>query len=299
MRKRLYLFGLAFVLVVFLLLHRVPLRAQEEAPTLVKVPQDFASLQEAIVNVAEKGQIEVEKATYYEYVRIVKPLTITTADGAVIDGRYRNYPDAPWQIYVSGADGVVISGFTFLTTHTPRVGIGIRVENCMNVVIKNCTFENTCISGIELVGVSNALVFNNTVDASVMSLLIHHCTNVTVTYNVLRDADQSFHMYNARDIIFHHNNVFFDEECSHPTYPRISNTTCTWDDGKFGNYWSDYKLRYPNATEVEGLGIWDTPYQIDPDDIDGQEHFDYYPLVTDPQPPVSHGRGGSISLKWL
>jgi hypothetical protein len=26
------------------------------------------------------------------------------------------------------------------------------------------------------------------------------------------------------------------------------------------NYWSNYTAKYPNAKELDGLGIWDTPY---------------------------------------
>jgi len=35
-----------------------------------------------------------------------------------------------------------------------------------------------------------------------------------------------------------------------------------------GNYWSGYEERYPNATEIDGTGIWDKPYEIDADNID-------------------------------
>jgi len=299
MRK--YVLALAFALILFLIIHSVPLQAQEELPALVKVPQDFASLQQAIVNVREQGTVEVESGIYYEYVRIVKPLTLVATGKVVVDGRYKNYPDSPWQIYVSCVDGIVISGFTFLNTYIGNFGIGIYIENSTNAVVNNCTFEETVSWGIKVVGVSNAIIFNNTIDCFYMPLRMHYSSNISITYNVLRDAGQQFQFYHSRDIVFHHNNVFNDEWTSHPSddYPRVSNTTCTWDDGKFGNYWSDYKLRYPNATEVKGLGIWDTPYQIDPDDIDGKEHFDYYPLVTDPQPPASHGQGGSISVKWV
>ena len=27
-----------------------------------------------------------------------------------------------------------------------------------------------------------------------------------------------------------------------------------------GNYWSDYFIRYPNASEVDSSGVWNTPY---------------------------------------
>ena len=39
----------------------------------------------------------------------------------------------------------------------------------------------------------------------------------------------------------------------------------TWDNGypSGGNYWSDYEVRYPDARELDGSGIWDTPYFVD------------------------------------
>lgn len=41
-----------------------------------------------------------------------------------------------------------------------------------------------------------------------------------------------------------------------------------WDNGTFGNYWSDYFVRYPNATQIDGLGIGDTPFYINENNID-------------------------------
>jgi parallel beta-helix repeat protein len=53
----------------------------------------------------------------------------------------------------------------------------------------------------------------------------------------------------------------------------------TWDNSKEGNYWSDYKDRYPNATELNSSGIWSTPYVLD------QDNKDNYPLMSNPLPP--------------
>ncbi len=41
-----------------------------------------------------------------------------------------------------------------------------------------------------------------------------------------------------------------------------------WDNGTAGNYWSDYVTRYPNASEVGSSGIGDTPFYINPNNID-------------------------------
>jgi hypothetical protein len=46
-----------------------------------------------------------------------------------------------------------------------------------------------------------------------------------------------------------------------------------WDNGKEGNYWSDFSTRYPNATETDSSGVWDTPYVINANNTDN------YPLV--------------------
>ena len=47
-----------------------------------------------------------------------------------------------------------------------------------------------------------------------------------------------------------------------------------WDDGEFGNYWSDYKQRYPKAKRIWLKGIWDAPYEIT-----GGDNNDTCPLI--------------------
>jgi parallel beta-helix repeat protein len=46
-----------------------------------------------------------------------------------------------------------------------------------------------------------------------------------------------------------------------------------WDNGTAGNYWSNYLTRYLNATEIDGTGIGDTRYYINPN------NYDRYPLM--------------------
>ena len=41
-----------------------------------------------------------------------------------------------------------------------------------------------------------------------------------------------------------------------------------WDNGSKGNFWSDYISRYPNATEIDGTGVWNIPYVIDANNTD-------------------------------
>jgi hypothetical protein len=40
-----------------------------------------------------------------------------------------------------------------------------------------------------------------------------------------------------------------------------------------GNYWSDYEEKYPDTAEIDGSGIWGTPYVID------ENNQDNYPII--------------------
>ena len=47
-----------------------------------------------------------------------------------------------------------------------------------------------------------------------------------------------------------------------------------WDDGKYGNYWSDYEEKYPDAKKKWLKGIRDTSYEIE-----GGDNKDNCPLI--------------------
>jgi hypothetical protein len=57
-----------------------------------------------------------------------------------------------------------------------------------------------------------------------------------------------------------------------PTGDNITDIIA-WDNGKIGNYWSDYQTKYPNATEIDNSGIGDAPYVIN------WQNVDRYPLM--------------------
>ncbi len=47
------------------------------------------------------------------------------------------------------------------------------------------------------------------------------------------------------------------------------------------NYWSDYSIRYPNASEVDSSGIWNTPYVFaDSTNFENRKFQDSHPLVS-------------------
>jgi parallel beta-helix repeat protein len=75
-------------------------------------------------------------------------------------------------------------------------------------------------------------------------------------------------------------------------YPSGLPNTSFWDNGTRGNYWSDYKTRYPNASEVAGSGLGDTPFYINENNQDNHPlmaPYDisaYEPTSPPPQSPA-------------
>ena len=60
--------------------------------------------------------------------------------------------------------------------------------------------------------------------------------------------------------------------------------------GKKGNYWSDYKEKYPDAKKQPFKGIWDTPYEIE-----GGDNKDTCPLLKQwPDPYIVINTGDHI-----
>jgi nitrous oxidase accessory protein NosD len=62
--------------------------------------------------------------------------------------------------------------------------------------------------------------------------------------------------YPGKDNIIYHNNFINNDFNAKDKCNNI------WDDGKYGNYWSDYRFKYPFARRIWSKGIWDTPYEI-------------------------------------
>jgi len=71
------------------------------------------------------------------------------------------------------------------------------------------------------------------------------------------------------------NNTFWNNSIGHVTnYEGYANI---WDNGEEGNYYSEYVMNYPNASEIDASSIWNTPYIIDANNQD--KHPRMFPIV--------------------
>lgn len=96
------------------------------------------------------------------------------------------------------------------------------------------------------------------------------------------------------DNIFYHNNFIDNKPPDNNLqvsmlglYPDKPANPSIWDNGKEGNYWSDYLARYTNATEVDNTGIGDTPFVINENNIDHYPLMAPYETISSPSPSSS------------
>ncbi len=127
------------------------------------------------------------------------------------------------------------------------------VNSDRNVIAENHIYNNSW-PGVYMSSSKKNIVFGNNISNNHV-------------YGVYLTRSKPNHIY--------HNELYSDEigdaEIEGQAYDNKNNS---WDDGEEGNYWSDYKDRYPGSHEVGDSGIWNRSYGIP-----GNESEDRYPLV--------------------
>jgi parallel beta-helix repeat protein len=95
--------------------------------------------------------------------------------------------------------------------------------------------------------------------------------NSSIIENNITDNDWGIRLSDSSNNRIYHNSFINN------TNPVILDNEGldVWDDDfpSGGNYWSDYTEKYPNATETDHSGLWNTPYVLD------SNNRDNYPIV--------------------
>jgi nitrous oxidase accessory protein len=157
-------------------------------------------------------------------------------------------------------------------TNYDIVGYGVLINGNSNSVSGNIIDNED--DGISVVfnGSYNVVTANSVANCSDTGLRIDRggFNNTYSENNVTECKYGAGVALKAYNNTIYHNNFVNNVQQAFASQPGVFNY---WDNGKEGNYWSDFSAKYPNATEVDSSGIWDTPYMIDANNTDN------YPLV--------------------
>jgi parallel beta-helix repeat protein len=120
----------------------------------------------------------------------------------------------------------------------------------------NINITGNEFSEIRLQNTVNCLIYSNKITGG-GGIAFSASINNTITHNLIANCSYGLYLrYASLNTIYGNN--FVDNDRHVANLGSIN----TWDDGSKGNYWSDYTTRYPNASELNGMGVWDTPYEI-------------------------------------
>jgi len=202
-------------------------------------------------------------------------------------------------IYLSNSSDISI--YNNNITHSEAIGLIVQLSSDNDVTTNNIKYnyigirldeaDNNCISGNQIVAngpgggmfllsSTNNSMFRNNVTKNWIGIgLGPSSKNNVINENVI-SANLGYDIS-----ISSSNNTIFHNDLNNRSQIFLSGSfNNLWDDGypSGGNYWSNYEEEYPDAEELDGSGIWDTPYVVD------ENNQDNYPLMEPwtPTPPI-------------
>ena len=322
---------------------------------VIEVPRDYSSIQVAIDEANPGDAIQVAAGTYFESLKITKPLSLIGAgpDNTVIIGK--------GTVVFVNADNVEIRGFSvrngtygiflwyssgvllrnnFMSDNKWNFGVWgnssshfvqdvdssnivdgkpiyfwvnengkqvpkdagyVALVNSINIAVEDINLTSneqgvllvdtrySVIKNVTMSGNDEGIVLressNNTIILNSLTSLNWHAIyslsshNNTFVENTIRNGTYGISMENSSRNTFYHNNFIYNKQQVYQV-----NSFNKWDNGKEGNYWSDYK-----GTDTNGDGIGDTQ----------TPHLgvDYHPLISvfDKTPPIADaGRNQTV-----
>jgi parallel beta-helix repeat protein len=171
----------------------------------------------------------------------------------------------------------------FLGSTTNSTITNNRLSKCLFGVNLDASSNNT-ISGNIITGNENGIhlrwsSLNNVIQGNDITantaagIYMADSAQNKIIGNNIANSDRGIYTEYCGTNIIHHNNFAnnskqWDDIGFTPWPIPLPISTSVWDDGREGNYWSDYE-----GTDADGDGIGDTPYIV------GTNNTDYYPLM--------------------
>lgn len=168
-------------------------------------------------------------------------------------------------VFLSAASNNTIYNNTFTDNHC---GIWLEAASDGNIIYGNNLTKNKMYAIWLKESVENTISENIFTQHANYTIYMRYANKTTITKNTIKNNNMGVFLYQSTDNTLYHNS-FIDNK---PTGHVSANLPNKWDNGREGNYWSDY-----NGTDANGDGIGDTPYLIYKENE--TEFYDYFPLV--------------------
>jgi hypothetical protein len=189
------------------------------------------------------------------------------------------------------------------TIHTPPPEAGTVHSNAGLTLLEvtHVTVKNLEVSGVTLSRGIDLYYSYNCILTGVKLFNIHYANltetvsqtrilgdfNTITESNVRLNVDGSNNLFIENNVyeldVYGSNNRFYQNNFFLTDIPGITHDNF-WDNGAVGNYWSNYSIKYPNASEIGNTGIGDMTHIIERAILPGlndpnAKNVDNYPLM--------------------
>jgi parallel beta-helix repeat protein len=272
MKRKLFV-GLVLAVLVLLAPAYIQSSKAQDLPPTILIKED-GSISPATVPIQRDGDTYTFTGDIYATIKIFKSnIALNGADHTL------------WGQYTGGESDLLFigsGGAPYNSTQTTTIGVdlGIKVEG---ITVSNLNVKNFSI-GIYM-WTQNNTITDNTVTGNIVGIMLSG-SNTTISNNYI--ANNSFGIFygfnngegDVPDDIIIAGNSFVQNRiqlngCQCSDY-NTTEPPHNWDNGREGNYWSDY-----NGTDTNQDGVGDTYYVID---ILNQ---DRYPLMAQTTPTAA------------
>jgi parallel beta-helix repeat protein len=219
---------------------------------------------------------------------------IVQRDNVVLDGNGHTVQGTHVVVNTGEGSGIDLSGRTNVTVKNTQIkssshGVYLSSSSGISILGNNMTnnwegiwlssssgntiFENNMTNnsnGILFFSPSsgNSIWGNNITHNSDLGIGLLGDNNTIFGNNITNNYYGIFVSDSSGNLIFHNNLVNNTSQQADIDTPGLRPNV--WDDGfpSGGNYWGDYAVYYPNASEIDASGIWNTSYWIPGNETD-------------------------------
>jgi parallel beta-helix repeat protein len=145
----------------------------------------------------------------------------------------------------------------------------VALVECSDITVENLNLSGNG-QGVLLVSTTDSLIMQNNMTDNIHGIYLCGSLENTVSgNNITRNVANGIYLYYSQNNRFFNNNFISNTNQVYEVGDQLN----IWDNGTEGNHWSNYEEKYPNATELDSSGIWNTPYVLDGNNQDN------HPLV--------------------
>jgi len=245
---------------------------------------DYGTIQSAINGASNGDIIQVSQGQYNELLVIDKSIRlIATTKNSTILNYSGNETDI--SIITINSDNCLVDGFKIISNNESLNSNGIKLisnnilldnrnglfmaHSINNDIISN-NFSSNTDYGIYASSQSNNNLFNlNIFSTNANGIRIKGSQQNKIEKNIIRNNDRRgiYLCCGAVNNIVFNNTIIDNNPNADDKYDN------QWHFNMIGNYWSDYKSKYPNSIDENNDGFWDTPYTI------YEDTSDLFPLI--------------------